>query len=51
VFRGNGPRKQNYPQLFNDVAAAYALPFSWKITGDDAYANKSIEILNAWSAF
>ena len=50
VFRGNGPRKQNYPQLFNDVAAAYALAIRWKITGDDAYANKAIEILNAWSA-
>src|ERR1044072_7988029 len=50
VFRGNGPRKQNYPQLFNDVAAAYALAIRWKITGDEAYANKAIEILNAWSS-
>jgi hypothetical protein len=41
---------ENYPLLFNDIAAAYACALRWRISGDDRYAEKSIEILNAWSS-
>jgi hypothetical protein len=44
-----GGDRQNYTVLFNDIAAAYQCALRWKITGDVAYANKSIEIMNAWS--
>jgi hypothetical protein len=51
VYRGaNGVNPENYAQLFNDVAAAYALALRWKISGDAAYADKAVQILNAWSA-
>jgi hypothetical protein len=43
-------RPQNYPQLFNDVAAAYACALRWRISGDVAYADKAVEIMNAWSS-
>jgi hypothetical protein len=50
IYRGaDGTHPENYSQLFNDVAAAYALALRWKISGDVAYAAKSIEILNAWA--
>ncbi|MGC3991437.1 MAG: alginate lyase family protein [Chthoniobacteraceae bacterium] len=39
---------QNYPLLFNDVAAAYACALRWRISGQVAYADKAVEILNAW---
>lgn len=45
-----GGDRQNYGQLMNDIAAAYQTALRWKITGDVAYANKSIEIMNAWSS-
>ena len=45
-----GGDRQNYGQLMNDIAAAYQSALRWKITGDVAYANKSIEIMNAWSS-
>jgi hypothetical protein len=35
--------------FFNDVAAAYACALRWKVSGDSAYADKSIQIMNAWS--
>ena len=51
VFRGNdGMTPQNYPQLYNDIAAAYALALRWKISGDTAYADKAVQILDAWSS-
>jgi autotransporter-associated beta strand protein len=50
VYRGfNGTNPENYPSMFRDIAAAYATALRWKVTGDVAYANKSIAILNAWS--
>jgi hypothetical protein len=50
VYRGaDGVHAENYAHLFNDIAAAYATAIRWKISGDTAYANKSIGILNAWS--
>jgi len=51
VYRGaNGTNPENYAQLFNDAAAAYALALRWHISGDSAYADKAIQVLNAWSA-
>lgn len=51
VYRGrDGAHAENYPALFNDAAAAYALALRWKVSGDDAYADKAVEILNAWSS-
>jgi hypothetical protein len=41
---------ENYSLLFNDVAAAYACALRWQISGDRAYAEKAVEILNAWSS-
>src|SRR5262249_15410909 len=32
-----------------DCGAAYSHALMWYITGDEAYAKKSIEIMNAWS--
>jgi hypothetical protein len=51
VYRGlDGVHAENYGQLYNDAAAAYALALRWKISGDAAYADKSVQVLNAWSA-
>lgn len=50
IYRGRNPEHaENYATLFNDAAAAYALALRWKITGDDAYAQHAIDVLNAWS--
>jgi fibronectin type 3 domain-containing protein len=40
---------ENYSRAMNDAAAAYQTALRWKITGDTAYADKSIQILNAWA--
>ncbi|XHR27568.1 MAG: alginate lyase family protein [Chthoniobacteraceae bacterium] len=53
VVRGSGPDvrlPQNYPALYHDIAAAYACALRWKISGDPAYAKKSVEIMNVWSS-
>ncbi|KQV90280.1 hypothetical protein ASD15_23475 [Massilia sp. Root351] len=51
VYRGDdGVHPQNYSKLFNDVAAAYACALRWKISGDSAYADKAVQIMNGWSA-
>ncbi|MBO0950849.1 cellulose binding domain-containing protein [Fibrella forsythiae] len=51
IYRGfNGTNPENYASLFRDAASAYQTALRWKISGDDAYAEKSIAILNAWSA-
>ena len=44
------PEPDNYSRAFNDVAAAYQLALRWKISGEDTYAQKSIQILNAWAS-
>ncbi len=51
VYRGKDAdgHHENYGSLFNDAAAAYALALRWKISGDDAYADKAVAILDAWS--
>lgn len=53
IIRGSGrdvPGPENYRQLYNDTAAAYACALRWKITRDRDYAEKALEILNAWSS-
>ncbi|MDT0446518.1 alginate lyase family protein [Streptomyces johnsoniae] len=40
---------QNYPQLYNDIHAAYQNALRWKVTGDTAHGDKARDILNAWS--
>ncbi|WP_082548336.1 LamG-like jellyroll fold domain-containing protein [Massilia sp. Root335] len=51
VYRGyDGTHAENYSTLFNDVAAAYACALRWKISGDINYANKAVQIMNAWSS-
>ncbi|GAB3753440.1 putative Ig domain-containing protein [Spirosoma pomorum] len=50
IYRGfDGTNPENYASLFRDAAAAYQTALRWKISGDDAYAAKSIAILNAWA--
>jgi len=51
VYRGKNPvHAENYAALFNDAAAAYALALRWEVSGDEAYADKAVEIMNAWSS-
>jgi hypothetical protein len=53
VYRGRdrvATHPENYSHLFNDIAAAYACALRWRISGDHLYADKSVEIMNAWSA-
>ena len=45
---GTGP--QNYGVLYNDIAAAYACALRWKVSGDKRYADKAVQIMNAWSS-
>ena len=44
------PGPDNYSRAMNDAAAAYQTAIRWKITGDNAYADKSIQIMNAWAS-
>lgn len=54
LIRGGGSTEQplpdNYSTAMEDAHAAYLTAIRWKITGDVAFANKSIQILNAWAA-
>lgn len=47
--KGTGIDKENYAYAMRDAAAAYQTALIWKLSGDDAYAKKSIEIMNAWA--
>ncbi len=47
---GTGLEKENYVYAMRDAAAAYQTALLWKLTDDEAYAKKSIEIMNAWAA-
>lgn len=50
VYRGaDGQHPENYARLFNDAAAAYALALRWQLSGDPAYADKAVALLNQWS--
>ena len=50
VSRGQGSTGPNIAQLYYDIHAAYGCALRWKVSGDEAYAQKSIAILNGWSA-
>lgn len=39
----------NYGAAMNDAATAYQCALVWRITGDERYAEKSVEIMNAWA--
>ena len=39
---------ENYITLARDIAAAYGCALRWHLSGDVAYANKAVEIINAW---
>lgn len=41
---------QNFGQMFIDMQRAHQLALRWKITGDENYARKAVEFLNAWSS-
>lgn len=53
IVRGDGSGitpdgKEKYQEAMNDAAAAYQMALLWKLTGDAAYAEASIRVLNAW---
>jgi hypothetical protein len=39
----------NYSTLYNDIAAAYQCALRYHVSGDPNYANKAVQIMNAWS--
>lgn len=41
---------EDYQTCMQDAAAAYQHAILWKLTGNDAYADNGIRILNAWAA-
>ena len=43
------PEGDNYGAAMNDAATAYQCALVWRITGDERYAEKSVEIMNAWA--
>ncbi len=47
---GTGVDKENYAYAMRDAAAAYQTALLWKLTDNEAYAQKSVEILKAWAA-
>jgi hypothetical protein len=49
VYRGEG-WEQNYPTLYNDVAAAYQNALRYHVSGDAAHGDCAVNILNAWSS-
>ncbi|WP_329279763.1 alginate lyase family protein [Streptomyces sp. NBC_01451] len=49
VYRGSGS-PQNYAILYNDIHAAYQNALRGHVTGESAYADTAVAILNAWSA-
>ncbi|WP_426396318.1 LamG-like jellyroll fold domain-containing protein [Ralstonia sp. R-29] len=50
VHRGDPPYGDNVYALCSDIAAAYACALRWKIAGDQHYADKAVQIMNAWSS-
>ncbi|MDX3452920.1 alginate lyase family protein [Streptomyces sp. ME02-8801-2C] len=49
VYRGAGS-PQNYAILYNDIHAAYQNALRWHVSGESAYGDTAVAILNAWSA-
>ncbi|MGW7254920.1 alginate lyase family protein [Streptomyces sp. NPDC054834] len=48
VYRGAGS-PQNYATLYNDIHAAYQNALRHHVSGEGAYADTAVAILNAWS--
>lgn len=46
---GTGVDYQNYTHAMRDAAAAYQMALLWKLTANEDYAKKSIEIMNGWA--
>ncbi len=46
---GTGFDKENYGYAMRDAAAAYQMGILWRLTADDRYAAKAVEILNGWA--
>lgn len=50
IYRGaDGTHPENYPRLYNDVAAAYQLAIRWKISSNTDFADTAVSILNGWA--
>ncbi|MGW1273251.1 alginate lyase family protein, partial [Streptomyces sp. NPDC002491] len=49
VYRGAGS-PQNYAVLYNDLHAAYQNGLRFHVSGERAYADTAVAMLNAWSA-
>ena len=51
IYRGSdGIHAQNYPQLYQDIAAAYALAIRWSISKNDTFGEAAIRVIDAWSS-
>ncbi|PYI17911.1 GPI anchored protein [Aspergillus violaceofuscus CBS 115571] len=51
VYRGaDGVHAENYPSLYRDIAAAYAMAIYWKVAGNTSYADVVVNILDEWSS-
>ncbi len=52
ICRGGGCAALGYPEnyitLARDIGAAYGCALRWYISGDASYADKAVEIMNAW---
>src|SRR5690606_23055425 len=48
VVRGGAG--ENFATFANDIAVAYGSALRWKISGDAAYADTAVRILNAWGS-
>lgn len=47
---GTGVASENYTNAMRDAAAAYQMGLLYRLTGDTRYADKVVEILDAWAA-
>lgn len=46
---GTETGSENYAYAMRDAAAAYQTALLWRLTGNDSYADKAVEILNGWA--
>ena len=53
IVRGGKTREEpdpdNYSNAYRDAAAAYQLGLMYNLTGNTKYADKAVQILNAWA--